>query len=106
MKTISEIDVTTLDPTKSLQVTDKPRLYTKGDTLHEEKLIICCTEITDTEWCLAEVSKIYTDEIELTYYTTLAPQAQDYANATKEQRQDISKTHDSGKHGISVLGRT
>ena len=90
-QTISEIDVTTLDPTKSLQETDKPRLYTKGETLHEEKLIICRTEITDTEWCLAEVSKIYTDEIELTYYTTPAPQAKDYANATKEQRQDNLK---------------
>jgi hypothetical protein len=90
-QTISDIDVTTLDPTKSQQETIKPQLYAKGETLHEDKLIICRTDKTDTEWCLAEVSKIYTDEIELTYYTTPAPQAHNYANATKEQRQDNLK---------------
>jgi transposase InsO family protein len=90
-QTISDIDVTTLDPTKSQQETTKPQLHTKGETLHEDKLIICRTDKTDTEWCLAEVSKIYTDEIELTYYTTPAPQAHNYANATKEQRQDNLK---------------
>jgi hypothetical protein len=90
-QTISDIDVTTLDPTKSQQETTKPQLYAKGETLHEDKLIICRTDKTDTEWCLAEVSKIYTDEIELTYYTTPAPQAHNYANATKEQRQDNLK---------------
>ena len=76
---------------KSTQETNKPQLYTKGETLHEESLIICLTEATDTEWCLAEVSKIYTDEIELIYYTTPASQAQDYANAAKELRQDNLK---------------
>ena len=91
-QTISDIDVTTLDPAKSQQKEAiKPQLYTKGETLHEDKLIICRTDTTDTEWCLAEVGKIYTDEIELTYYTTPAPQAQNYANATKEQRQDNLK---------------
>ena len=90
-QTFSEIDVTTFDPTRSSQDSNKPQLYTNGEALHEEKLIICRTETTDTEWCLAEVSKIYADEIELTYYTTPALQAQDYANATKEQRQDNLK---------------
>jgi hypothetical protein len=90
-QTISEIDVTTFDPTRSSQDSNKPQLYTNGEALHEEKLIICRTETIDTEWCLAEVSKIYADEIELTYYTTPALQARDYANATKEQRQDNLK---------------
>jgi hypothetical protein len=47
-QTILEIDVTTLDPTKSQQDTNKPQLYTKGETLHEDKLIICRTETTDS----------------------------------------------------------
>ena len=89
-QTFSEIDVQNLDPTKPLQ-TSKPRLFTKGETLHEENLIICRTETTDTEWCLAEISKIYTNEIELTYYTTPAPQTQDYTNAAKELRQNNLK---------------
>ncbi len=55
-QTISDIDVTTLDPTKSQQETIKPQLYAKGETLREDKLIICRTETSDTEWCLAEVS--------------------------------------------------
>ncbi len=49
-QTISEVDVTTLDPTKSLQDTNKPQLYTNGEALHEDKLIICRTETTDSKW--------------------------------------------------------
>ncbi len=35
-QTILEIDVTTLDPTRSLQDSNKPQLYTNGEALHED----------------------------------------------------------------------
>ncbi len=33
-------------------------------------MILCKTDITDTEWYLAEINKIYSDEIEIIYFTT------------------------------------
>jgi hypothetical protein len=65
-----EIDVTTLDVTDLRESGSKPKLHTNSAELREVELIICKTELTDTEWYLAEINKIYADEIEVIYYTT------------------------------------
>ena len=44
-----EIDVTTLDVSDSRESGSKPKLHTNGVELREEELIICKTELTDTE---------------------------------------------------------
>ena len=64
-QTMLTIDVTTLDVTDSRESGAKPKLYTNGVELHEEELILCKTDLTDTEWYLAEINKIYSDEIEI-----------------------------------------
>jgi hypothetical protein len=48
-----EIDVNTLDVTDSRESGAKPKLHTNGAELREEDLILCKTELTDTEWYLA-----------------------------------------------------
>ncbi len=69
-QTMLAIDVTTLDITDSRESGTKPKLHTSGAELHEEDLILCKTDLTDTEWYLAEINKIYSDEIEIIYFTT------------------------------------
>jgi hypothetical protein len=84
--TMQEIDPQTLDVVDIPSANIKTRLYTKGQTLHEDNLILCKTEITDTEWFLAEISRIYPDEIHVIYYTTPISKSENYTSATKEQR--------------------
>ncbi len=67
-----EMDVNTLDVTDSRESGAKPKLHTNGAELREEDLILCKTELTGTEWYLAEINKIYAKEIEVIYYTTPA----------------------------------
>jgi hypothetical protein len=74
-QTMLEIDVTTLDVTDSRESGTKPKLHVNGDEIREEDLILCKTELTDTEWYLAEINKIYSDEIEVVYFTTPAKSA-------------------------------
>ncbi len=62
-----EIDVNTLDVTDSRESGAKPKLHTNGAELREEDLILCKTELTDTEWYLAEINKIYAKKIEVIY---------------------------------------
>ncbi len=69
-QTMLTIDVTTLDVTDSRESEMKPELHTSGAELREEDLILCKTNLTDTEWYLAEINKIYSDEIEIIYFTT------------------------------------
>ena len=47
------IDVTTLDVTDSRESGAKPTLHTNGAELHEEDLILCKTDLTDTDWYLS-----------------------------------------------------
>ncbi len=70
-----EIDVTMLDVSDSRESGSKPKLNTDGVELREEELIICKTELTDTEWYLSEINKINSEEIEVVYYTTPATTA-------------------------------
>ncbi len=51
--------------TDSRESGTKPKLHTSNAELHEEDLILCKTDPTDTEWYLAEINKIYSDEIEI-----------------------------------------
>ena len=51
------IDVTTLDVTDSRESGTKLQLHTNGAELREEDLILCKTDLTDTEWYLAEINK-------------------------------------------------
>jgi hypothetical protein len=49
-------------------------------------LIICKTDLTDTEWYLAEINKIYADEIEVIYYTTPIKTIENYINQSIDSR--------------------
>jgi hypothetical protein len=86
-RTMKTLDTDTFEVTDLLIQHAKPSLYDPSYKLQEETLIICKTEHTDTEWCLlvAEVHKIYPDEIELIYYTT--PPVTNYYDAIQDQRQ-------------------
>ena len=81
-----EIDVTTLDVSDSRESGSKPKLHTNGVELREEELIICKTELTDTEWYLSEINKIYSEEIEVVYYTTPATTADNFVEQSINHR--------------------
>jgi hypothetical protein len=87
-KRIKAIDVGRHDPTAETPIHPKPTLFKSGDTLREEELILCKTDKGDTAWSLAEVHKIYPDEIEVIYYATPREQLDEYETATHEQRQE------------------
>ena len=89
--TMHEIDPSTLDVTDIRLSSTKPRLYNEAHQLREDNLIICKTEIIDTEWCLAEINRIYPEEIEITYYTTPITQLENYNTATYEQKLGVLK---------------
>ncbi len=63
----------------------KPSIHVRGKLLAEEDLILCKTDKDDTSWYLAEVTKIFPDEIEVAYYTTPKPLMEGYATATLHQ---------------------
>jgi hypothetical protein len=82
-----EIAVTKLDVTDSRESGAKPKkLHTIGAEIREEDLILCKTELTDTEWYLAEIDKIYANEIEVIYYTTPANTAENFIDQSIDQR--------------------
>jgi hypothetical protein len=85
-QTMLEIDVTTLDVTDSRESGTKPKLHLNGDEIREEDLILCKTELTDTEWYLAEINKIYSDEIEVVYFTTPAKSAENYIERSIDKK--------------------
>ena len=83
-----EIDVTTLDVSDSKESGAKPKLHTNGAELHEEDLILCKTDLTDTEWYLAEINKIYSDEVEIIFFTTPIKVVENYIEQSMEQRSE------------------
>ena len=87
-KRMKEIDVNRHDPTAETPLIVKPALFKPGVVLREEELILCKTDKGDKAWSLAEVHKIYPDEIEVIYYTTPRKQLDDYETATHVQRQE------------------
>jgi hypothetical protein len=87
-QTMLTIDVTTLDVTDSRESGAKPKLYTNGAKLHEEDLILCKTDLTDTEWYLAEINKIYSDEIEIIYFTTPMKVVGNYIEQSIDQKSE------------------
>ena len=82
------IDVTTLDVTDSRESGAKPKLHTNGAELHEKDLILCKTDLTDTEWYLTEINKIYSDEVEIIYFTTPTMVVENYIEESIEQRSE------------------
>jgi hypothetical protein len=50
--------------------------------------VLCKSDKDDKAWYLAEVYKIYPEEIEVMYYTTPRQQLDDYETADHEQRQE------------------
>jgi hypothetical protein len=80
------IDVTTIDVTDSRESGAKPKLHTSDDKLHEEDLILCKTDLTDTEWYLTEIDKIYSDEVEIIHFTTPNKVVENYIEQSIEQR--------------------
>ena len=87
-QTMLMIDVTTLDVTGSRESGAKPKLHTNGAELHEEDLILCKTDLTDTEWYLAEINKIYSDEVEIIFFTTPIKVVENYIEQSMEQRSE------------------
>ena len=85
-QTMLMIDVTTLDVTDSRESGAKPKLHTNGGELHEEDLILCKTDLTDTEWYLTEIDKIYSDEVEIIYFTTPNKVVENCIEQSMEQR--------------------
>jgi hypothetical protein len=98
-QTMLEIDVTTLDVTDLRESGSKPKLHTNSAELREEELIICKTELTDTEWYLAESNKINADEIEVIYYTTPIKSIKTISTNRSIQDMKISEVHVSEKRG-------
>ena len=84
-QTMLMIDVTTLDVTDSRESGAKPKLHTNGAELHEEDLILYKTDLTDTEWYLAKINKIYSDEVEINFFTTPIKVVENYIEQSMEQ---------------------
>jgi hypothetical protein len=87
-QTMLMIDVTTPNVTDSRESGAKPKLHTNGAELHEEDLILCKTDLTDTEWYLAEINKIYSDEVEIIFFTTPIKVVENYIEQSMEQRSE------------------
>ena len=85
-QTMLMIDVTTLDVTDSRESGAKPKLHTNGAELHEEDLILYKTDLTDIEWYLTEINKIYSDEVEIIYFTTPTKVVENCIEQSMEQR--------------------
>ena len=85
-QTMLMIDVTTLDVTDSRESGAKPKLHTNGAELHEEDLILSKTDLTDIEWYLTEIDKIYSDEVEIIYFTTPNKVVENCIEQSMEQR--------------------
>ena len=84
-QTMLMIDVTTLDVTDSRESRAKPKLHTNGAELHEEDLILYKTDLTDIEWYLTEIDKIYSDEVEINFFTTPIKVVENYIEQSMEQ---------------------
>ena len=67
-KEMQRINPETHDPTITPPNQVKPSIHVRGKLLAEEDLILCKTDKEDTSWYLAEVTKIFPDEIEVAYY--------------------------------------
>ena len=87
-QTMLMIDFTTLDVTDSRESGAKPKLHINGAELHEEDLILCKTDLTDTKWYLTEINKIYSDEVEIIYFTTPIKVVENYIEKSMEQRSE------------------
>ncbi len=87
-QTMLAINVTTLDVTDSRESGTKPKLHTSGAELREEDLILCKTDLTDTEWYLAEINKIYSDEIEIIYFTTPIKVVENFIEQSIEEKSE------------------
>lgn len=87
-KQMLSIDISSHNPVEHPLNGSKPALYHSKGTLREEDLILCKTEKDDQHWYLAEISKVYPDEIEIVYYTTPSPRLADYQSASKKLRQE------------------
>jgi hypothetical protein len=85
-KEMQRINSETHDPTITPPNQVKPSIHVRGKLLAEEDLIPCKTDKDDTSWYLAEVAKIFPDEVEVAYYTTPKPLMEGYATATLHQR--------------------
>jgi hypothetical protein len=69
------------DPTNDAPLLVKPAFYNKQKPLREKDIILCKTGREDTSWFLAEVNRIFPDEVEVVYYTTPKPLMEGYSTA-------------------------
>ncbi len=87
-KDMSAINPEVHDPTTGAPSQAKPAFHTRKQPLREEDIILCKTEKDNISWCLAEVNRIFPDEVEVVYYTTPKPLMEGYTTATLHQRVD------------------
>ena len=85
---IPEQTMLMIDVTDSRESGAKPKLHTNGAELHEEDLILCETDLTDIEWYLTEINKIYSDEVVIIYFTTPNKVVEIYIEQSMEQRSE------------------
>jgi hypothetical protein len=87
-RNMSAINPEVHDPTTVTPNLAKPAFHTRKQPLREEDIILCTTEKDNTSWCLAEVDRIFPDEVEVIYYTTPKLLMEGYTTATLHQRVD------------------
>ncbi len=80
------------DPTMEGLAKITAKAYDKDDALQEGILILCKTQKEDKAWYLAEIDKIYPDEIEVTYYIR-------YAETESRQLRDELE---GAKNGVEI----
>ncbi len=87
-QTMLMIDVTTLDVTDSRESRAKSKLHINGAEIHEEDLILCKMDLTDIEWYLTEINKIYSDEVGIIFFTTPIKVVENYIEQLMEHRSE------------------
>jgi hypothetical protein len=74
------------DPSMKGLARSSAKAYSKSDPLQEGILVLCKTGKDDKGWYLAEIDKIYPDEIEVTYFSTPRLSLDNYEPSSKDQR--------------------
>ncbi len=91
-KDFTTINLEVHDPTNNAPLLAKPAFYNKQSPLREGDIILCKTEREDASWFLAEVNRIFPDEVEVVNFTTSKPLMEGYATvALHEQIDDLLK---------------
>jgi hypothetical protein len=96
------------DPTEEPEETRKPSFYKKDAILREGELIITRGGIEDDsdDWCVAEVTQVHQDRVQVNYFSTPTQNIENFKDSTELERKTrlaqahFRKTwfHREGKH--------